>query len=66
MNIRKKIFAVYLLCIFVTFMLCGGCATEIVLKIREGIPYMGNKIFHAAAGAACIALTARLVQVMRI
>lgn len=66
MNNRKKIFAVYLLCIFVTFMLCGGCATEIVLKIREGTPYMGNKIFHAATGAVCIALTARLVQVMRI
>lgn len=65
MKIRKRIMAAYLFCIFTTFMLCGGCATEIVIKIQEGTSFMGNKAFHAATGAACILLATRLTEVVR-
>jgi hypothetical protein len=65
MNIKSKAFACYVFSIFVFFMLCGGCATEIVLKIQEGTSFAGNKLFHAATGAICLILIMRLAQAVR-
>jgi len=46
-------------------LLSTGCATELLLKIEEGTPHLGNDIFHSVTGVLCIMCIAAFIKSLR-